>query len=267
MKHYRIAFLALVAALAAGPLAAPLSAAPIHEMHMGHLGALYERETLQEEFSQVYNLAAGGTVDLKNTNGSVTLTGWDQPRVQLTAIKKGHSKPDLDAVTLDIRSDQGRLTVRTVYPQGHRDGVSVSYTLSVPRHVNLELDTVNGSVKISGVSGAINTATKNGSISVLNSSGAATATTINGSITIELDQVTMNNDMKFTTTNGSIKVHLPANINADVQASTTNGGIRTDFPLTVEGKYNSKSMNGRLGGGGRVLTLKTVNGSVNLSKK
>jgi hypothetical protein len=45
-----------------------------------------------------------------------------------------------------------------------------------------------------------------------------------------------------------------------------NGSITTDFPLTVQGKWGPRKAHGTIGGGGRELSLETVNGSVELRK-
>src|SRR5262245_18633136 len=106
---------------------------------------VYADDYIQEEFSQVYDLAAGGTVSVKNVNGSVTLNAWDRPGVQVQAIKKGRSKSDMDEVKIDISPSPQRLAIQTIHPKrNHGDGVSVSYTLLVPRNVILDrIETVN----------------------------------------------------------------------------------------------------------------------------
>jgi DUF4097 and DUF4098 domain-containing protein YvlB len=52
-----------------------------------------------------------------------------------------------------------------------------------------------------------------------------------------------------------------------VHASTVNGGISTDFPLTVQGRFGPKRLNGRIGDGGRTLSLTTVNGEIELRRR
>lgn len=222
----------------------------------------------EEEFNQTYDLAPGGTIGLKNINGPVTIKAWDRGQVEVKAIKKAKSREDLDQTTIEVDPQPSRINIRTVHPKSKtHDGVSVSYTLHVPRNVNLDkIESVNGSVTISDIDGSIDSHTVNGSINISNSSGSTSASTVNGGITVELNNVA-GKDMKFKTVNGSIKAYLPESISADVTAKTTNGSIHTDFPLTVQGKFTGKTINGRLGNGGPVLSLETVNGSVGLMKR
>jgi hypothetical protein len=48
--------------------------------------------------------------------------------------------------------------------------------------------------------------------------------------------------------------------------STVNGSLNSEFPLTVQGRISKHRINATINGGGRRITLKTVNGSVDLKK-
>ena len=61
-------------------------------------------------------------------------------------------------------------------------------------------------------------------------------------------------------------VTLPGSVNADVEARTVNGEIETDFPLTVTGRFGPRRLNGKIGNGGRTLSLGTVNGAIRIRR-
>ena len=71
----------------------------------------------------------------------------------------------------------------------------------------------------------------------------------------------------MSTVNGGITLTLPATLNAEVKAATVNGDITTDFPLTVTGRINRRRLEGTIGGGGRLLSLESVNGSIALKRE
>ncbi len=73
-------------------------------------------------------------------------------------------------------------------------------------------------------------------------------------------------DIRAETTNGGIEAGLPKRLKAHLKASTVNGAIDTDFPVTVKGRF-SKSVDGEIDGGGRLIHLKTVNGSIRLKER
>lgn len=234
-------------------------------------GALWAQGSRLEEVSrQVFPIAPDGTVNLKNVNGGVTIQAWDQPTVEIVSTKTGPSQENMDRVKVEINADDRRIDVDTVYPKRARNlRVSVRYDLMVPSTVRLrDISTVNGSVKVDGMTFEVNAQTVNGSVKVMKSSGIINAETVNGSITAELDQINRDADMKFETVNGSIKLYLTDQVGAEVSAETVNGRLRTDFPITVRGKFGPKRMRGILGSGGSArIRLETVNGSINLSRR
>jgi DUF4097 and DUF4098 domain-containing protein YvlB len=101
---------------------------------------------------------------------------------------------------------------------------------------------------------------------VVEASGHTVARTVNGSIEARMGRADWSGEAEFATVNGSIKLELPADTGAEVEARTVNGDIETDFPLEVRGKISRKRLSGTIGGGGRRLSLETVNGSIHLQK-
>ena len=62
-------------------------------------------------------LAANGEFALENTNGSVRLTTWDEPRVRIEAVKHAGSEHALEELKVEITGEGDRLSVRTRYPR------------------------------------------------------------------------------------------------------------------------------------------------------
>jgi DUF4097 and DUF4098 domain-containing protein YvlB len=96
--------------------------------------------------------------------------------------------------------------------------------------------------------------------------GRAVARTVNGSIDARLGRADGREPLSFETVNGRIDVELPGDAAADVDARTVNGSIDSDFPLEIRGRWNPKRVSGAIGGGGRELELRTVNGSIRLRR-
>jgi DUF4097 and DUF4098 domain-containing protein YvlB len=222
----------------------------------------------QDEFRQTYNLAAGGAIALSNINGAIHVQVWDEPRVEVYALKTGSSKERLDAVKIEVNAQANLIDIKTIYPRGnHNDNVAVEYWLKVPRNANLSnITSVNGSIEVADMEGRVNAETVNGSITIAGSSSAIAANTVNGSIKATLYNLSTSEPSKFQTVNGSLTLFLPDNLNADVEAETTNGHINADYPVNVTGSLVGKHMKGRIGAGGARLNLETVNGSINLNR-
>jgi DUF4097 and DUF4098 domain-containing protein YvlB len=222
----------------------------------------------QETFQKTFNINARGVISLENVNGSVTIKTWDQPKVEVVAIKTGPSQEKIDLVKIDINSQSEQLNINTVYPKETKNvNVAVKYELTVPKTANLNnIDTVNGSIEITGVEGTIETQTVNGSINITGGN-TVSAETVNGSIKASLLSLSANEKANFETVNGSINLYLPNGIDAEIDAQTLNGKITSDVPLVFSGKVSTnKQLKGKIGRGGAKLNLETVNGSITLSQ-
>ena len=86
----------------------------------------------------------------------------------------------------------------------------------------------------------------------------------NGHIDLTMDAV---REVKATTSNSSITVHMPSSANATLDAHTSNSSISCDFDVSVHGGMISKHrLEGNIGKGGPLLDLGTSNGSIKFLK-
>ena len=237
-----------------------------------------EREEVHEQFT----LKAGTPLSVQNTNGSITISGWDKDYVDVLAVKKTKkSRSELDKI--EVRMVQnGKLSIETEYLE-NRVNASVEYTIKVPDTVPVELaKSTNGSVKLNGTTGNtyakstngrieirnadgfIKAQTTNGSITITDTSGIKEAKTTNGSIDVSFSK--FENDVDITTTNGSIDVKFPSNIDAYLELKTTNGRIKANQIQILVDEISKKYVRGKLGSGGNRLYIKTTNGSISLEK-
>ena len=239
-----------------------------------------------EEFNKILPLEAEGSFSLKNVNGYITISTWKQEKVEIRATKTTkHDPKKLKEVKIEIESAPNSIRVNTVYPKLRNIRVSVNYEVKVPRGVNLrkiksvngdvtlsgpfgsvKASTTNGRVELEGASGEIDLSTTNGSIEASGLSGVLEAGSTNGSIFLGLD--TLEDEVKAKTVNGSITLRFKSGrIDADLEARTVNGKIRFDFPVTFKTILKSKrSLEGQIGQGGVGISLKTVNGSIRITK-
>jgi len=178
--------------------------------------------------------------------------------------------------------------------------VSISFWLTVPKISDLDMNTTNGKVEISDIEGKVlsrstngsvyvrnvvgstESKTTNGNISAVDLRGDAVAKTTNGKINMrridgnvnakstngkiyaEIVGMTNGKDMEFVTTNGSVTVLLPKNINADLEAKTKNGKIYTEYPITMAGEISKKHITGKINDGGPLIYIETTNGGIEI---
>ncbi|MFZ0641056.1 MAG: DUF4097 family beta strand repeat-containing protein [Candidatus Acidiferrales bacterium] len=217
-------------------------------------------------FDQVYPLQAGGVFALANVNGGVQVEGWDREQVEVRAVKTAlHDSEDLDRVHIDVQGDGTQLAVNTRYPQGSGVQVTVEYQVHVPYKLRwAEVSTVNGNVHLQGIAGAGILGSVNGNVEVLDGDGRFSAKTTNGDVRLQLKSLPDGDPVSLTTVNGSVVLSLPESANADVRVVNRNGDFRSDFPLATLGAYDASRFRGRLGSGGGVVFMSTVNGAIRL---
>ncbi len=263
----------------------------MHETRTGHpliaglllaavLALPVNAATLHDRYDKTWKVGAGAQLSLSNENGSVEIESWDRDEVRVLAeitLKAGSSETARKAMERFeiISSKQGdRISVSSRKPRG-QDGflawlsgnhveVDVNYQIKVPRRIDLDIETVNGSIQAASLSGTLTFDSVNGRITVRDSRGAVSADTVNGSISAELLEIDAGESMAFGTTNGGITLSLPAQAKADVDAATTNGSISSELPLTSESAGRSR-IRGTLNGGGAPIRMRTVNGSIRIA--
>ncbi len=246
------------------------------------LATVASATTLQETFDRTFDARAGSRFTLENTNGRITVRSWDQPRIRVRAEKRVESR-DADAarqafaalrIVPTVTSDG--VQILTKYPRrsegffdwlaGSNVSMSVTYEVTVPRSMNIDIDNTNGSIDISDVRGSARVSNTNGHIELLRCSGDVDAETTNGHIKAELAVVTPGKGVRLETTNGRITVAVPRSINARLDASTTNGRINTELPVTTT-EVHRTSLRGPINAGGPELRLRTTNGSIDIQAR
>jgi putative adhesin len=157
--------------------------------------------------------------------------------------------------------------------------VAYDFELTVPARVDLELRTVNrGDVAVEGTQGAFLVRNVNGEIRLERVSGSGSARTVNGGVRVELTQAPRDG-WKISTINGDVELRLPASAGIEARVHTMNGEAWSDFAYTLlppdavarqerDGRrvYRSEGSRLRLGPGGPLVAMDTLNGDVLIRK-
>ncbi|PYR93316.1 MAG: hypothetical protein DMF84_10010 [Acidobacteria bacterium] len=159
--------------------------------------------------------------------------------------------------SIRIESVRGHLELRTA------DGSIRAREISG----DILLETHDGSVVLDGVVGDIDLTTGDGSVSVSGKPGALKLKTGDGSITLRAEAGTvMKDDWSVSTGDGGVTLFLPSDFSADIDAHTGDGTIRSELDVNAGGAGESerRTLRGRLGSGGKMLKIRTSDGSIRL---
>jgi hypothetical protein len=213
---------------------------------------------------KTFPLSADARVNVRNINGSITVTSWNEPRAEVRAIKKGSVDEGGQPF---ISNERGNLSIRT--GTGRRNSTEVRYEIKLPQNVDqLLLETQNGPIKITGVAGdKINVESTNGTVDLTDVIGLSNAKTTNGEIKVVISEW-RDEDLSLSTTNGSVLLQLKTVVNAELDAQSVRGAISVDdsFGVSVERQAARQRASGTIGEGGQRISIRTVTGSIRVTK-
>jgi hypothetical protein len=221
---------------------------------------------INKDFHQSYPLQPGGSFELQNVNGPVEIEGWDKDEVEIDAIKIAKEKEsDIDRVSIEIDAKPNEVSVSTRYPQNEGVEVAVMYTVHVPHGARVEhVATINGTLKVAGVDTIVDMHTVNGNIEVYEGGGGVHAHTTNGNVHLELMHCLDELGMTAETTNGSVLLAVPQDMQANLEARSLNGSFYSELPFSLESSLRPREMRGKFGKGGAPIRLNTVNGGIRI---
>lgn len=241
----------------------------------------------EEEFHKTYTVDAGTKVEVKNVNGEINISTWDENYVDVRALKRTKKDRDeLDLVTIEVNLNE-ILEIKTVHRKSTEEDsflkrmlgwsrslkVSVDFTIKLPGSVILSSAvSVNGNVKVHGTRGDTIVKTTNGSIVVDNTDGFIEAKTTNGNISITggatvRQAKTTNGSISISdgaliseakTTNGSINVSLPEKLVDNIYISTVNGSVDLYLSPDINADIKLKTVIGKISAGGFLMTVETI---------
>ena len=209
-----------------------------------------------------------GRVNVHNTNGSIEIVGSDRSDVYLEAhvVARSHSPSDAESLLHQVNIEtNGTIEAKGPHTSG-MTGWSVSYKLSVPRHLAADLYTSNGSLTLAALDGNIKAETTNGGLKLDQLAGDVHVSTTNGGIKANLTGSTwQGSGLSARTTNGGVSVSVPSSYSAHLVASTTNGGTSINVPGADQSGVHRREIDTNLGSGGPTLTFETTNGGVSIN--
>ncbi|MBI2833697.1 MAG: DUF4097 family beta strand repeat protein [Acidobacteria bacterium] len=157
--------------------------------------------------------------------------------------------------SIRIERVAGRIELRT--GDGSIRGYDVSGDLSV--------NTGDGSVRLDSSAGRLDVSTGDGSVDLSGRMDAVRVHTGDGTISLRAEPgSSMSADWDLASGDGGVVVYLPPDFNASLDAHTGDGSIRTDRDLTItfEGEIDRRTLRGKLGNGGKLLKVRTSDGSI-----
>jgi hypothetical protein len=231
-----------------------------------------------DTWSRTYKVPAGGRFELINVNGRVIAEPADGTEVIVEGKRTAKGRSDEVAkenlAKLEIREEVSDTAVRVESRPPRLSGFGgheIEWMIKVPKGLTVDLRTVNGGVRVTGLSGEIHARTTNGGVKGVGLViDRIEATAVNGGIEIDLaSPLDATDAVELETVNGGVDLGLPSESKATIAARAVNGGVRVvDLDVQKEQQENEFSarrrLNGTLNGGGARVNVSTTNGGVRI---
>ncbi len=246
-----------------------------------------EAATKRSEFT--VPIPTSNQCQIRSENGSIHCVAAAVSEIGVEAVLTARAatveqaESGLEQITVERSESEGVAVISARIPRGVRGGVS--FILTVPIEMSLDLTTTNGAIDVTGVSGNVTAVTSNGEARVIDCDGDLDVRTSNGKITIEGELLA---DVKARTSNGTVRLKgslLPGaheiqtsngSIHADlfgvpvtVTATTSNGQVTADGHKIKHGQAVTlgipDSSGDSLEAAMAKLSLRTSNGSIQVS--
>ena len=247
----------------------------------GHFSFDIAQGKATDTWSRTYTVPAGGRFELINVNGRITAETTEGTNIVLEGKRSAKARSDEAAKEmlgkLEIREEVGGSSVRVESRPPRMSGFGgheIEWIVKVPKGLTVDLRTVNGGVRMNGLSGEIHAKTTNGGIKGTNLViDNLEASVVNGGVEIELGSPLDATDaVELTTVNGGVTFALPSESKAAITARAVNGGVRASEDLKIEREDESseresrRRLTGTMNGGGARVNVSTTNGGVRLSR-
>jgi DUF4097 and DUF4098 domain-containing protein YvlB len=195
-----------------------------------------------------------GQVEISNTSGSVTISGWNRNEVEVAGeLGEGSER-------LEFTSSGGITRIKVVLPKKSRNVDESELDIRVPTGSRLAVNTVSADINVEGVTGAQRLQSVSADITTAAGSEDVEAKTVSGDIVVVGSG--KRGLLTITTVSGDANVQRVA---GEVNANTVSGNVNLELGDTSRSRLRSTSgdlnLRGKLVGDGR-LDIESISGDV-----
>ncbi len=253
------------------------------------------------EFSRTVNLDPGGALRIVGTKGSMQITSWDQPQVEIRARIERPERVDADyaarvveATSIEVTGDSGSMAVVTNYDNvpsrrgwgrwDDRTVPPVHYVIRAPRRINLSVDSDRGPATISGFEGSLDVVIDRGELELHDVAGdlrveidrgeRSRIDGVRGSLRLEadrtdldIDALALDRDSRIEVDRGGVELRVPEGQRLTVRTDISRRGrFHTDFPIQWT-TLDPRRSEGHINGGGTELFVGSDRATIDLRRR
>jgi hypothetical protein len=253
------------------------------------------------EFSRTVNLEPGGRLRVVGSKGSIRITSWDQPRVEVKArierpedVDDDYAARAIEAARIEISGDSRSVAVVSDYEQvpvlrsgrnwNDRRVPPIHYEIRAPRRIDLSVDSDRGPATLSGFEGSFDVVVDRGELAMRDITGdlrveidrgqRSRIEGVRGSLWLEADRTDLDVDAEALDRNsrievdrGDVEVRVSEAQRLTVRTDISRrGGFHTDFPIQWSSSDPRRS-EGHINGGGTELVVESDRARIELRRR
>jgi hypothetical protein len=217
----------------------------------------------ERTFDKKFSVAPGGTLTLSTNIGTVAISGTDGNELIVHAVLRG-DRGNVD--DFELTAEAVRNGVSIVGRRSRNNwfnlswlfggGLSVRYTIHVPRSFHVDVRTSGGDLNLTGFNGQTYARTSGGNIRVASISGDVSIHTSGGNV----HGTQLTGEVRATTSGGDVELK---NVRGPVNTQTSGGDIRLS---RIDGALHARTSGGDVEvdviGVNRGVDLRTSGGDV-----
>jgi hypothetical protein len=250
------------------------------------------------QFERTVDLQPTGTLRIEGSKGSMRISSWDQPQVEIRArielpedVSAEYGQQVVEATEIEVIPSSGSVTVRSNYDNvpartgigrwGDKTVPAVHYEVRAPRRIDLQVDSDRGPASIRGFEGTLDIVIDRGELDLQDAAGDvrlnidrgehSTLTNVRGSLTIEadrtdlrIDTAALERDSRIEIDRGDIDLRITPDQRLTVRTDVSRRGrFRSDLPIQWMSEDQRRS-EGHVNGGGPQLYVESDRATIGL---
>ncbi len=220
----------------------------------------------KSSFRRTLAFEPGGTVSLENARGNVEIEGWDEERIEISAVERRSYAParrfyvstwKQSGLNIQVKESLGIISIKTDPTIQKDEARFVNYVLFVPQSVRLQgIRNRSGDIRVADVYGSVDVELEEGTVRIENFSGSVDVRVGRGDVEAEILDLRPEDEVRIAAERGDIRLYLEPQAEIRVEASATRGSIISDFDLGKEEEPAQKTR----------LLLEALNGDIRIKK-
>jgi len=159
-----------------------------------------------------------GFVEISNVSGTVNVSGWDRPEVQV----KGHLGAGVERV--DVNTSKGRTSIKVVLPRMSMRSGEADLDVYVPKESEVDVTAVSADLVTKGLQGAQRLKTVSGNIRAELGGADFEGKTVSGNLTLRGNS--KESDMRVASISGDVTLDRGA---GEIDATSVSGTLRLEL--------------------------------------